>query len=133
MRCRGGGYRSEHDTTDCKQGNRPQIEAKFSPAHRDRRRVDQGRQHEQQDKLWREPHCGQAWDNCQEDTRQHKQNCWRNIRSFRHDSDRSDCDQQEHQSLDLAGDQLRSRRNWLKYSRANRRQRLSTLAMRAEL
>jgi hypothetical protein len=62
MRCRGGGHRREHDTTDGKQGNWTQTEAKFPPTHRNGRRVDQGRQYEKQDKLWCEPYCRQAWD-----------------------------------------------------------------------
>jgi len=37
---RGGSHGREHHTADSKQGNRTQTEAKFSPTHRDRRRVD---------------------------------------------------------------------------------------------
>ena len=44
----------EHDASDRQQRDRTQIEAELVPAHRHRGRVDDGRQHQEQNQLGRE-------------------------------------------------------------------------------
>ena len=80
------------DATDGQQRNGTQIEAKFPPAHRDRGRIDDGRQHQKQDQLWREIYRWQPGDEREHDAGKYQENSGRDFQSLRDDPDHGNYD-----------------------------------------
>ena len=101
VRRRGHRDGREGDAPDRKQRDGAQIEAELSPAHRDRRRVDDRRQYQQQHQFRSELHRGQAGNQRQRDTRNNQQNGRRDLQPLRGDPNRRSHDQQQYQNLDF--------------------------------
>jgi hypothetical protein len=91
---RGGRGSREQDATHSQQRNRPQIESELAPAHRHRRRINDRRQHEQQDEFRRELDGRQPREQRQNHAGEHQQYCRRNLEPFRHERNGGNHDQQ---------------------------------------
>ena len=100
LRGGGDGDRGENDASEREQGDRAQVETKFAPAHRDRRRIDDGRQHHQEHEFGRDFDRGQAWNQRENDAGRHQQNRGWNLEADGGDVDRGDHGQKQHQELD---------------------------------
>ena len=109
MRDRRNDHRGEEDGADGEKRDRAQVEAELPPAHRHRRPIDDGRQHQEQHEFGRQRHFRQAWDQRQHHAGQHQKNGRRNLQPFGKDRHRRDHDQQQHQNLDC-NDHRRSAR-----------------------
>jgi hypothetical protein len=100
MSCRSDGDRREPDATHSQQRYWAQIEAELPPAHRHRRRIDDGRQHQKQHELWSKLQRRQTGDERQDNPSQHQKNGRGNFESFGEHRNRRDHGQQQYQHLD---------------------------------
>ena len=99
MRCRSDGNRREHDATHCQQRNWAQIEPELAPAHRHRRRVDDGWQHQKENQFRSKGQGRQAGDERQDNPGQHQKNGRGNLEPCREDRHRRNHGQQQDQNL----------------------------------
>ena len=90
----------EHHAPNRQQRDGTQIEAELAPAHRHRGRIDDGRQHQQQNQLGRELDRRQAGNERQGDAGEHQQNGGRNLQSCRDQRNRRNDNQQHDQYLE---------------------------------
>ena len=79
MRRDGDGRGREDHAADREQGDRAQIMLELAPAHRDARRIDQGRQHQKQHHFRRQFDRGHARHEGERDAGQHQQDRGRDI------------------------------------------------------
>jgi len=92
--------RREEDAAHGKQGNWAKIEPELAPAHRYRRRVDDGRQDQKQHHLGSELHSRQAGDEGENYPGQHQKNGRRNLEPGCEDRNCGNHAQQQDQNLD---------------------------------
>ena len=111
LRRRRDGDCGEYDASEREQGDRAQIESKFAPAHRDRRRIDDGRQHHQEHEFGRDFDRRQARDQRENDASGHQENRGRNLEADGGDGDRGDHGQEQHQELDCRDHRILRRRD----------------------
>jgi hypothetical protein len=100
MRCDSYRERGEDDAADGEKPDRTKVEAELAPAHLERRGVDDGRQHEEEDDLGRELDRRQTGHEREQDASNDQRNGWRNPKPIGDDGDRRNHGEQQHEDLD---------------------------------
>src|SRR6186713_44243 len=100
MRSRGDRTGGEYDTTYRQQRNRPQVGFEFVPTHRDRGRVDDRREDQQEYDLWREFDVGDRGWEAECHSAEHQQDGCGDLQTDRDEGDDGDDDQEADEELD---------------------------------